>query len=142
MASSRQIDGSRHRHSALDALRVIVSHFGSGRRQFFALVHGTGKPRHRGHPHSRAVAIAAVRLGIILHHPCAESSTIAAVRVRHSYLVHHPDKLPLEGVHIRDGPIEQQRFGHRQRHHRVVGIVAGVGKELKLLGFAVVKLKS
>ena len=121
---------------------MIVSHFGSGRRQFFARVQGTGKPRHRGHPHGRAVAEAAIRLGIILHHPCAESSAIAAVRVQHPYLVHHPDKLPLKGVHIRDGPIEQQRFGHRQRHHRVVGIVAGVGKELKLLGFAVVKFKS
>lgn len=102
-----------------DGLGMVVRHLCRHRGQPQCLVEGGGIKPSRAHAHGRAVAPAAVGLGVVGGQPAGEGRPIACVGILAAQFLH--------GFNERGRALVAavcQPPGHGERHHRVVGEAA------------------
>ena len=102
-----------------DGLGMVVRHRCRHRGQPQCLVEGGGIKPSRAHAHGRAVAPAAVGLGVVGGQPAGEGRPIACVGILAAQFLH--------GFNERGRALVAavcQPPGHGERHHRVVGEAA------------------
>ena len=88
--------------------------------QMQRLFHTLCQPCRGRNPHGTAVAIAEVRLRVILIQPLIEPHTVALVGISTSQPLHFPHQRRFDGDSILSASIQQGPC-HGQRHYRIVG---------------------
>ena len=135
-------DGVCDRQSALDALWMVVGHFGGKSGQDFPPIGpdaGLGEetavchPAAGGDTHGRAVSEAVVWLAVIREEPGPESSAVSGVGVHPAILFHGIDEVVCRSS-------VYDCLGHRTGHDGVIGKAAAFLKQGKIFCLDVVPL--
>ena len=120
-AGAGQVNGAGSGFRALDALGVIVGDFCGQSGHVPDSFQIVKQPCSRGNPHGRAVAVAAVGLGVGIFQPPAEHSAVSGVRVFPSIGLHRADKKAANLDLRRFGRQRKEGIRHRKGHYAVVG---------------------